>query len=168
MSEPITDHATTRLANLMGLQDDLTLWSSEELGQILRHQMAAPLLVDLCPDDAANRQKFQELTCNSSAPMESFDDLLHHPAPPLDLLMRAKRFAKASSHNPDSPLPQEVATVLYYLTMLTALLRCRQRITRMSDTDLRNGLEWVLRQPWITDEIRRMCDEGLREPWPTK
>ncbi len=44
--------------------------------------------------------------------------------------------------------------MLYYLTIGTALLRCDHRLTRLSDSALREGFRWASAQPW-TDEAAR-------------
>jgi hypothetical protein len=147
-----------RLAEMMTL--DATpprLWSPDELGVILRHQLSVPLELDLGEPsgDAA--------TGADSRPMPSctFADLLHHPEPPLAMLRRAKRFAKACKSDPNGPLPDEVATVLYYATIAVALLRCRQCITAMDDVALRAGFGWALLQVWVDDRTKSIFEEAL-------
>ena len=45
-----------------------------------------------------------------------------------------------------SPLPGEVASVLYYASIASALARLGRRITRLPDADLRRGLLWAREQ----------------------
>jgi hypothetical protein len=146
-----------RLAEMMTL--DATpprLWSPEELGVILRHQLSVPLALDLGDpsEHAAN--------VPNAAPMPptTFADLLRQVDPPVAMLRRVKRFAKARKSDPNGPLPQEVATVLYY-TAIAAALRCHHRITVMDDTGLRSGFEWVLRQVWVDGDTKSILEEAL-------
>ena len=147
-----------RLAEMMTLDPTPPrLWSPEELGIILRHQLAVPLefdLGDLSKDSA---------TIAGPRPMLSttFNDLLHHRKPLLSMLQRVKRFAKACKSDPKGPLPEEVATVLYYAAVVAALLHCRQRITTLTDAALRQGVEWVLAQPWVDDLTRSLFRDAL-------
>jgi hypothetical protein len=91
----------------------------------------------------------------------TFANLLQHPKPHLAMLQRVKRFAKACRNDPHGPLPQEVATVLYFASLVAALLRHQQRITSLDDAALRQGVEWVLAQQWIDDSTRSLFQEAL-------
>src|SRR5208283_1295936 len=98
------------------------LWRPEELGAIFRHQMSAPVLVDLggCdPGTAARLKRLSEAQCLL---LKSFADLFHHPAPPLELLEMTKDFAKANMDQAQSSLPNEVAAALYYTSIAAALV----------------------------------------------
>jgi hypothetical protein len=117
---------------------------------ILRHQLAVPLAVDL--GDPAEEAK-SALGSARILPM-TFAELLHHRAPPVAMLQRIKRFAKARKSNPNGPLPEEVATVLYYAAIAVALKRCQQRITSMDDAALLAGCRWVLLQAWVDDDTK--------------
>jgi hypothetical protein len=112
-------------------------WDAQELGAVLRHQLAAPLPPVAGP-----------------APVDTFDQLLRHPSPPLTLLESVKDFAKAARQNPAAGLPEEVAAVIYFAAIVVANRRCGVRISRLSDEELRSGVEWVLAQPWIAADIR--------------
>jgi hypothetical protein len=147
-----------RLADMMTLDETPPrLWSPEELGVILRHQLAVPLAIDL--RDAAEEAR----SALDSAPVSlmTFADLLHHPAPEVAMLQRIKRFAKARKSNPNGPLPEEVATVIYYAAIAVALKRCQLRITSMDDAALVAGCGWVLLQAWVDDDTKALFRETL-------
>src|SRR4051812_49312419 len=102
---------------------DPNFWMPEELKDVLRHQLQAPLLFDLktvdrevraAADGPASLPGWKRPTPERApevAPPASFGDLLQHPRPPLELLRLTKEFAKASDSRSDNPLPPEVATV---------------------------------------------------------
>jgi len=144
---------------------DEKLWSLEELGAILEHQLSAPLECDLGRLDSGLARRPRKV--NSAAhpegtrPLKSFRDLLSHPSPPLRLLELTKQFAKACRNNPHGPLPDEIATVLYFLSIAVAMTRCGQRITKMDDRSLEFSLNWALRQPWLDEATRGILQEGL-------
>jgi hypothetical protein len=130
-------------------------WSDEELADVLRHQLDAPLLFDLGRVEQAQLQQLHKLVVGASQPpIVSFRDLLRHLAPPLELLHATKDFAKASSCDLESPVPTPVAMALYYAAIATALLRHGARLTTMDDASLLKGLAWVVAQPWVDPEIR--------------
>src|SRR3712207_613502 len=110
------------LASMLDVACDIgPAWTEQELGAVLRHQLAAPLTLDL--GTAASG-----LPCEG---IETFGQLLHHPSPPLDLLVSAKDFAKAMRNDPGGALPKEVAAVMYFAAILVAERRCGRRISRL-------------------------------------
>lgn len=133
------------------------LWRPAELGAILDHQLAAPLECDL---GGLDKGLAGRLAAAGGPPIKSFRDLLHHPHPPVELLELTKRFGKACRNHPDSPLPDEIATVLYFLSIVVAITRCGRRITKMDDPSLRYSLDWALKQPWLDEATRRRFEEG--------
>jgi hypothetical protein len=130
-------------------------WSKAELGAILDHQLSSPLADDL-------------LACDPGTPaylkvpdIATFRDLFLNARPPIELLELAKRFAKRGRDDPQDLVPKEVSTVLYFLSVAVALARWGQRISRLNDEALREGIEWALAQPWLDDDTRRLLSEGL-------
>ena len=72
-----------------------------------------------------------------------------------------KQFAKACRNDPHGPLPDEVATVLYFSSIVVAINRCGCRITKMDDRSLEFSLSWALRQPWLDESTRGILRGGL-------
>jgi serine/threonine protein kinase len=152
-----------RLAEMMAFgRGDVGLWKPQELAALLRHQLDAPLAFDFGTLDPALGQQAEGIGCGEEPPILTFRDLLHHPRPPVALLELTKRFAKSCSGRPDAALPEEVATVLYTLSIVAGMMRCGSRITELDDRQLRERLDWALSQPWIDPSTRRLLDEGRR------
>jgi hypothetical protein len=145
------------LPNLIG-----KVWHSQELSAILRHQMSAPVQFDLSELPAGLGAKLRSLTAAQGLLIRSFGDLLRHPHPPLELLKLTKRFAKASSHHPDSPLPPEISRVLYYAAIVVAQTRCGERISGLDNAGLKQGLDWALTQLWLDASTRMIFEQGLK------
>jgi len=141
----------------------------EEFGEILRHQLSAPLRIDLEHAGPAVPHLVKALAQAELLKIQSFADLLRHPHPPIDLLKLIKDYAKCNRDHPDSHLPGEVAAVIYYLSIVAAWLRCGQKITRLSDQDLQEGVDWVLNLSWVDEETKATFREGpqfLARPGP--
>lgn len=137
-------------------------WDASELAAVLRHQLRAPVVFDLGTLGETAQARLQKVFETRRKPGLSFGELLHAPKPSVRLLKLTKQFAKAHRAHPESPLPVEVAAVLYFATILVARLRRRRRISDLHDADLRRGLRWTIRQPWVDEETRNLCQEGLR------
>lgn len=138
-------------------------WKHTELGEILLHQLSAPLLFDLSnvhSADSGTIDKIDTLDLDSDQPT-SFGDLFNHPAPSKSLLKLVKEFAKASDQRDNCPLPPEISTVLYYAAILSARLRLGERISTLSEDSLRNGILWALAQPWL-GPLRQLFTDGLK------
>ena len=130
------------LADLMATGDDLeTTWLPQDMKDIMQHQLDSPISDD-------------------NPPM-SFRDLLLNDNPLVELLRKAKDFAKAHACHPDGPLPREIASVMYHAAILAAMLKCNERITSLSDQELIEGLEWLINCEWVDRQIRRLFVEGL-------
>ncbi len=135
-------------------------WGPEELAAILSHQLSAPVEFDFTYLGAEASQCARTLSPAKGPPVRSFNDLLHHTDPPVELLEWTKQFAKDCRKRPDGPLPDEIATVLYYLSIVAAMTKCRRRISRLDDSSLRYALEWALDQPWLDEPSRELFGEG--------
>jgi hypothetical protein len=152
------------LATLMTTESDVSgrgRWRPDELGEILKHQLEAPLVFDLGTSDSqATADDPPAATDPSGTRVSNFGELFLHARPPLQLLRLTKRFAKTSDRRQANPLPEEVATVLYYAAIVAALLRHGERISRVSDSTLREGVDWVLEQEWVTGLLRGLFEEA--------
>jgi RNA polymerase sigma-70 factor (ECF subfamily) len=129
---------------------------------LLQQVMTAPVPLDLGAVDAALAGMARTWAEGQGLVLRSFGDLLHHPNPLPELLEVAKEFAKENRTDPESPLPREVATVLYYACIAVALARCGRRITRHDDATLGQGFRWGCEQPWVDEATRGLLREGLR------
>jgi hypothetical protein len=139
------------------------LWRPEELSAIFRHQLSAPILVDLGGFDPATSARLKTLGDAQGLLLKSFSDLFHHPVPPLELLTLTKDFAKANMDHPESSLPQEVAAALYYASIAAALVRLDARISQLKDAELQRGLGWAKDQPWVDDKTRELLAAALKK-----
>ena len=116
-----------------------------ELAAMLAHQLAAPITADLklADNQLAEAKRFG-----------TFGSLLDHPSPPIWLLEETKQLAKRNRARGDSGVRQ-ISTVLYYSAIATALLKCKARITELTDAQLSEGFDWTTRQSWIDSRTRQ-------------
>jgi hypothetical protein len=154
-------------AFLEGSAEQSRLWRPEELGAIFRHQMSAPVLVDLGGYDPGTAARLKTLSAAQGLLLKSFSDLFHHPAPPLELLELTKDFAKANMDNAQSSLPGEVAAALYYTCIAAALARLDARITRLPEAELRRGLLWTGEQTWLDKETKQLLLQAAAKIAPS-
>ncbi len=166
MSRPDQGQGETdnrRLAALFALEDQAAeSWDASDLAALLRHQLEAPVEVDLgaLPPDVA--PKVRALAGAEGLTLRSFHDLFQHPHPPVALLRMVKDFAKLNRAHSRSALPPEVALVLYYAAIVAAALRCRQAISGLEPAQLRKGIEWTLGQPWLDPTLRPLFQEAQK------
>jgi hypothetical protein len=146
-----------KLAALMATGEERArLWRADELAAIFRHQMSAPVLVDLGTFDPRTATRLRNISEAQSLLLRSFDDLFHHPAPPIELLELVKDFAKANLDHPDSGLPGEIAAALYYTSIAAALVRLDAHISQLPDADLQRGLRWTMEQAWLDEKAKEL------------
>lgn len=147
-----------QLESLLALDAQPAGWGSADLAGLLRHQLSVPLRGEL------SRLGLSPPKCSSTSgghPGDSrptFADVLTAPSPPLDLLGLVKEFGKVCDQDGDYPLPAQVAAVLYYAAVAAARVRQGKRISRLSDSELRGGVEWALRQSWMDPRLRPLFE----------
>lgn len=149
------------LAQLMNLgEDDQGLWQPKELGAIFEHQLSAAVECDF--GYLGSQATARSDALSSNPPIRSFRDLLHHPRPPLGLLRTTKEFAKMCRSSPECRLPDEVATMLYVLSIVVAITKSGGSITKLDSQGLRHVLDWALDQSWVDEPTRQLLHEGNR------
>ncbi len=152
------------LAALMATSEERArLWRPDELAAIFRHQISAPMLVDLGSFDPRTATRLKTVSEAQGLLLRSFADLLHHSAPPVELLKLVKDFAKANLDHPESGLPTEIASVLYYTSIASALVHLDMWISKLPDADLRRGLDWTLAQTWLDDATKELLAKALEK-----
>jgi hypothetical protein len=160
MSEPDSSAAllksrATKLAALMATgEEGGHLWRADELAAMFRHQLSAPILLDLGSFDPRTANRLRNLSEAQGLLLKSFADLFQHPSPAKELLETVKEFAKAHMDHPESGLPAAIATALYYTSIAAALVHLNERISKLSDTDLQNGLRWAQQQSWLDENTK--------------
>jgi hypothetical protein len=142
------------------------VWRTEELAALLRHQLAAPVAVDLGSLSPAVAQSLKSLSGAQGLLIRSFADVLYHPHPPLDLLGLLKDFAKAAAAVTAGPIPRDVAQVLYYAAIASGLRAGRSEITSLDEQALREGFAWVHAQRWVDPEVQELLTAALAVRYP--
>lgn len=137
------------------------LWRAEDLASIFRHQLAAPLRLDLEEFEPASADRVRCLSLGHVPPLVNFGDLFGDMTPPRSILVATKNFAKANLVGSRSAIPKEIASALYYLSIAAALVRLGIRISRLSNADLRKNLMWIKAQPWIDEASVRLLEDAL-------
>jgi hypothetical protein len=136
-------------------------WESGELGDVLRHQLAA----SFDTGDDGHEQRFAVAGTTGATPMPrpatTFAALLSDPSPHVEALRRVKEWAKPAMQGYADDLPREVAGVIYFAAIHAALARAGQRITHLPDGTLRKGAKWALRRPWLDPVTEAVLREGL-------
>jgi hypothetical protein len=163
LSNPDRIHSTTGalLAKLFDVDTaPPRTWRREDFAAIYRHQMSAPVRVDLGTLDPSVTLKLRAYAEAEGPALQSFQDLFQHPNPPMELLELTKEFAKKNENQPDSALPQQVAMVFYFASVAAALARCGRRISSLRDGALLAGFEWARTRQWVDEPTRRLMQEG--------
>ena len=159
-ADPLRQFEASALASMFDAgRGAARAWEGDDLAAVLRHQLAAPLAVDLCGPGRSAAERVARLIDDADPPVRTFHDLLSHPAPPVELLELTKRLAKRARADRSSALPEEVAAFLYFASIHAALKRGGARISTLDDRRLRDGVEWVLAQAWLDPSARALFDD---------
>ncbi len=153
-----------QLAALMASGDERgPLWRADELAAMFRHQMSAPMLMDLGSFDERTASQIKTLSGAQGLLLSSFADLFNHPSPPVQLLQLVKDFAKANMDHPESGLPSEIASTLYYTSIAAALVHLGKRISQLPDVDLKRGLGWTAEQSWLDEKTKALLAGAVKK-----
>ncbi|MFW5923647.1 MAG: hypothetical protein ACOCSQ_04615 [Planctomycetota bacterium] len=161
-SEGIENSSGESLSRLLGLENQETGWREEELGAVLEHQLSASL--ESLRHTSVHRAEEDCGGATDEVPetIATFRELLHHPNPPLELLKRTKTFARDARMSCGGPLPDAVAAVLYYASIMLAFNRHGERISALSKEDLERGVQGVMKRPWLGENHRELLRRELR------
>ena len=153
-----------RLARLMGAsQNGNDPMFVVDLSAILRHQLEAPIQfgVEAMPETSGKADDGKPKGEDQRPPITNLRELFRHPNPPIEWLRQVKDFAKINREHSDSPMPKEIATVLYYASIAAGWVRHRQRITSLDIAALREGMTWAQSQPWVDGPTRALMTEAI-------
>ena len=138
-------------------------WEPAELGDVLRHQLAASL--EFGEDAEEHDLRFTAAAQAGAAPAPrraaTLAALLSDPSPQVEALRRVKDWAKPAMQGYSDDLPREVAGVIYFAAIHAALARGGERITHLPDGSLRKGARWALRRPWLDPVCAAVLRDGL-------
>jgi len=151
-SQSVFHASRSQLRRLLELDDDSSeTWNPDELPTVYQHQLTAPLSADL---DAAVLQE------HATTGIASFEDLLFHASPPIDLLELVENFALTQETDSASCMSDGIAQVLRTASILAARSHAHARIGGLSDTELRQRVQWAMNLEWIDDRTRSLLREA--------
>lgn len=141
---------------------DTVPWSSNELREMLEHQLATPLVSEqdrFAASAHCSKDHVIELIAESAC--QTFGDLLQHNAPPVAALKMVKDFAKEAMADGDD-LPRDVARVLYILAILRGQKLSGDRLTGLDDSIIVRETRRCLAFGWLSEHVRTMLRRGLK------
>jgi hypothetical protein len=154
VSKTISDDTTNwfRLLSLAGESD--SEWLPEDLANLWRHKIRASLQMELT-------ETLPEKSMGKFDPSwpGTFEELVKHPSPPLELLKLVKNMAKA--RRVQVGFPSDMATALYHAAIAVALARHGVRITELDDAALSSGFQWTIRLPWLDQSTRQIVEIAI-------
>ena len=135
------------------------------LGELLRlGSRSCPLCDDRELAEALPRQldtptEFEPVDEGSGPITASISQVLFGPCTQAGLLAQIRQFAKAHRTHPYSPMPVEVATVIY-LASAAAGLRSSRQISELDDESLAESLDWAIHQAWVPPSLRDLLRDA--------
>jgi hypothetical protein len=154
-----------QLLKLINLGKELPeAWTQRDRSAILRHQLSAPVAFDLkCLVLDLTEEQLRDKAFSDAAALgvKTFSELFQNTQPPLTLLKLGKAFFKEKAGPSSDRLPQqEVAYLLYLLSLAVARLRLNSSITSLTVPELLRGLDWAISQDWTDDSTRALFSQA--------
>jgi hypothetical protein len=154
-----------QVSKLMRLDETRSeAWHSDDVAAMVRHQLAAPLELDL--DVSRDTEQKRDAGSSDGGPaqpeLRTFGDLFRAACPPLDLLQRSQRFfkqqlAERAKNSPD----RKVSYLFYLLSIVVARMRAGARISTLSNAELIHSLQSLAQKNWVDPQIRNLLLEAL-------
>jgi hypothetical protein len=141
----------TRLAQLIDLEAECR---QKESSDLLREAWADQLAVVF--EFEMLKAAADDLEMVGTAAPRTIRELMLHPYPKEEWFRWLKLYAQQHRQHPSSPMPLKVAMMLYYLSIVLALVRCHVSISSLSDDNLATGVDWALTQDWIDPTSRQL------------
>jgi hypothetical protein len=152
----------SRMVNLDRLPADA--WKENDLPAIFRHQLAAALDFDLHSmklSATSAKSRDEALATAGALQIVSFSDLFFHPEPPLKLLKLAKDFFKRQAGASEQRRPgEQVAYVMYVISVMVARIRLENRITKLKDREFQPAVQWCINRPWVDEPVKELLREA--------
>jgi len=167
MTDPINgiyDSDPDNLARLLKLEEGRRdEWGTDEVEQILEHQLQAPLADEIGRIYPEKKDQVRDKGRSQDPPIETVGELLRRDTPPPDLLEMLKDAAKAARRDKTDTLPVEVPTAIYFATIAVALVKNDARISSLSSEEMKKGFTWTSRQDWFDEQIAELLEEAARK-----
>src|SRR5437773_10752285 len=132
--------SSPRLLSLINLDETAPdQWDPEDMAAMVQHQFSAPLHFDLSAAEEgklAPKTRHQTLTEAAAARIKSFEDLLFHAKPPLQLLRLAKDFFKGRTRTQKKDSTEWQVAYLFYLLTILAARPHDPKISTLTTTEL--------------------------------
>jgi hypothetical protein len=111
--------------------------------------------IDHRPIDAAAE------SVHGAAPASlTLNDIFTDPAPSIESLRAIKDWSRRSSRSKDSPLPLDVASLLYFASIAAAQVPRGQWISKLDPAIFGRGIEMFLAEPWLREPLRGLLQES--------
>ena len=138
-------------------------WSADDLRAMVQHQLSTPLEFDLGGVRLSPQQRqaaIQALTAATRAGIKTFGDLFQNRQPPISVLKLSHKFFKPDiSSSANLPQESKVAYLFYLTSIVVARIRCRERIAKLTEEQLLQGIKSMLALPWIDEGLRSLLSE---------
>ena len=143
------------------LDDDSTdLWSPDEMKAMWRHQLSAPMDVDLAGVTSVRATTLRQSPHLAGFKGRTFTDLFSMPEAPVELLELTKEFAKDTLKQAEEKQLKEIASALYYAAYAAGLLRHQKLIGSMKQDELKPGFSWAIKLSWLDEETRQLIGKA--------
>ena len=161
------DLSPEKLAQLWGVgsdidQDDGTIGHEQRKAELLRDWLATTLPLD--QTTVKSRPGIGSHMCEHLMQFsgDSFDSLLRDPQTSVLALKKIKGSNKKIVEAAKSEVEHDVAAVIYYAAIASALVFHGRRITAFSYEDLANSFSTLLEDNWLTPNLVRLLKNAHR------
>jgi hypothetical protein len=164
---PSTAHLNKeKLAKLFDIGSD----TKSERGAVSPDQRKAEMLRDclagILPLDQAVSELLPEVFAELLEKIklftgQSFAALLADPATDISIIRKIKEFNKTLVDSAPSAEEHDVAAVIYYAAIASALVHHDKRITSFSYASLGDSLKKLVESPWMTPDLADLFQKAI-------
>ncbi len=147
-----------QLKNLFTIGSDVERDPNEGSPDQRKGEMLRDYLAGILPLDHVVSELLPEILAECCQKMKLFTDqsfaaLLADPTTDLPVLEKIKEFNKTLVESAQSQEEHDVAAVVYYAAIASALVHHRKKLTSFSYANLKESLQKLVASPWTTPDL---------------
>lgn len=147
-----------KLVHILGIfsdsgqgEDEITI--DQQKAELLQDRLSETLLTGSIKESPLRKELAQLCYMSGVATGEQIRDLLDNPKVDLNLLKKVKAYGKRLSKSASSEVEHDIANIIYYAAIASALVFHEAKISQFSYKDLEKSFLALSEEDWVPSDF---------------